>query len=306
MALKLIFMGTPDFAVPILDTINNSEHKILCCYTQPPKKKNRGQKKTFSPIQIFCEQKKLKLRYPDELDLKEYNFIKEIQPDVVIVVAYGKIIPKKILELKNSKFINIHASLLPKWRGAAPIQRSLINLDKETGISIMKIIPELDAGPVMMMSKIEIDDSSSFEEVSSKLSILGSEKIIEALDLIEKKKEKFIAQNEKEATYAKKIKKSEAKINWNDSAKKIIAKIKAFNPNPGSWFNLEGSRIKVLDAVEIEKRGTPGEIISNKLIIACSDKAVQITKLKKEGKRSMSIDEFLKGTKIKIGKNLIN
>ena len=306
MALNIIFMGTPDFAVPILDSINNSKHKILCCYTQPPRKKDRGQKKNSSPIQIFCEQKKLKLRCPEELDLKEYNFMKETRPDVVIVVAYGKIIPKKILELKDSKFINIHASLLPKWRGAAPIQRSLINLDKETGISIMKIIPELDAGPVMMMSKIEIDNTSSFEEVSSKLSILGSEKIIEALDLIEKKEEKFIAQNEKEATYAEKIKKNEVKINWNDSAKKIIAKIKAFNPNPGAWFNLEGTRIKVLDAVEIEKRGTPGEIISNKLIIACSDKAVQITKLKKEGKRSMSINEFLQGTKIKVGKDSIN
>ena len=154
MALDIIYMGTPDFAVPILKAIHESDHNIIHVYTQSPKKKDRGQKKNTTPIHEFANKNNLKVRHPDHLDNdEELNFFKKLRPDIVVVVAYGKIIPKRFLNIENIKFINVHASLLPRWRGAAPIQRAIMNMDKETGISIMKIISKLDAGPVMMMSK---------------------------------------------------------------------------------------------------------------------------------------------------------
>ena len=212
MALNLIFMGTPDFAVPILQSIKFSEHKILCVYTQTPKKKNRGQKKGLTPIHEFSKQNNLNVRHPEKLDTEEeIEFFKKEKPDVVVVVAYGKILPKRLLNIKNIQFINVHASLLPKWRGAAPIQRAIMNLDKETGISIMKIIPKLDAGPIMMKSKIKISENANYEIISKELSYLGAKMIKESLNLIEQNKTEFIKQDEKFASYAKKIEKSEYK-----------------------------------------------------------------------------------------------
>ena len=155
MSLKIIFMGTT-FAVPILKSVNESKHKILCVFSQPPRKKDRGQKEIISPIQEYSQKAKIECMHPETLDDNVCDFIKGLNPDLILVVAYGKIIPAKLLNLQNIKFINIHASLLPKWRGAAPIQRAIMNLDKETGISIMQITSKLDAGPVMMTSKIKI------------------------------------------------------------------------------------------------------------------------------------------------------
>ena len=200
MALKLIFMGTPQFAVPILNAIHNSKHEILCVYTQPPKKKNRGQKIYSSPVQQYAESSNLKCRYPSDLNEEEYQHIKNLKPAIVIVVAYGKILPKKILDLKDIKFLNIHASLLPKWRGAAPIQRAIMNLDKTTGISIMKIVSKLDAGPTLIKSEIPITDETNYESLSDQMSKLGAIKILEAINIIEKKKANFIDQDETEAT----------------------------------------------------------------------------------------------------------
>ena len=305
MALNIIFMGTPDFAVPILKSINNSNHNILEVYTQPPNKKDRGQKINSSPIHQYCDQIKLKVRHPDILDSEEeLRHILSLNPDIAVVVAYGKILPPKLLNLKNILFINIHASLLPKWRGAAPIHRSIMNLDDETGISIMKIISKLDAGPIMQKAKIKIEKNNNFVDLSKKLSKLGSEMILESLDLIENDKAKFIPQNEKEATYAKKINKKEAKINWNDKARLIIAKINAFNPNPGTWFELYGNRVKVMKAIEIKEIGKPGLIINKDFTIACSENAVQILELQKEGKQKMTAKEFLIGNKLEVGSNI--
>ena len=305
MALKLIFMGTPEFAVPILKTIHNSEHKILCVYTQPPKKKNRGQKIYSSPVQQFAERFNLKLRCPSDLNEEEYQHIKTLKPEIVIVVAYGKILPKKILDLKDIEFLNIHASLLPKWRGAAPIQRAIMNLDKTSGISIMKIVPKLDAGPTLIKSEIPITNETNYENLSAQMSKLGAIKILEAINLIQNNKASFINQDETEATYAKKIEKNEGKIKWKDNAEKVIAKINALNPNPGSWFTLKGSRIKVLKAVEVNQQGRPGEILSKKFIIACQKNAIQILELKKEGKNKMGVQEFTNGNKLEVG-TLIN
>jgi len=303
MALKIIFMGTPEFAVPILEALNKSKHDIISVYTQPPQKKNRGQKLSISPVHKYSIKNNIFLRYPENLDTTdEYNYIKKNKPNVVVVVAYGKIIPPKLLNIKNIQFINIHASLLPRWRGAAPIQRAIINLDKETGISIMKIKEKLDSGPIMKMKKVKISSSTRSKELSDKLSKLGSKMILESLDLIENKKAYFTSQNENEATYAKKISKSETKINWNDEGKKIIAKINAFSPFPGSWFFYNGIRIKVIKAKEVMTKGKPGEIINENFTIGCSDNAIEILELQKEGKKRVTTKEYLKGNNLEIGK----
>ena len=305
MGLKLIFMGTPEFAVPILKSIHESEHEILCVYTQPPQKKNRGQKINSSPIQKYAETSKLKLRSPLDFNDDEYQYIKNLNPDIVLVVAYGKILPRKILEIENIEFLNVHASLLPKWRGAAPIQRAIMNLDKTSGISIMKIVSKLDAGPTLIKSEIQINNETNFESLSNQMSKLGAIKILEAMNLIENKKANFIDQNESEATYAKKIEKIEAKISWKENADKVVAKINALNPNPGAWFIFKGSRVKIIKAIEVNQQGKPGEILSKNLIIACKKNAIQILELKKEGKNKMQAQEYIKGNKIEVG-SLLN
>ena len=300
-------MGTPHFAVPILKAINDSKHEILGVYTQPPKKKNRGQKISISPIHNFSNQYNFIVKHPETLSRKEdFDFIQNLRPDIVIVVAYGKILPSELLSLKNVQFINIHASLLPKWRGAAPIQRAIMSLDNETGISIMKIVPKLDAGPILLKSKIKISKEMNCEQLSIQMSELGAKLILESLDLIESGKVRYISQNEKEATYAKKISKQETKINWNVEARTLVAKINALYPSPGTWFELNGSRIKIIKAIEIKAKGTPGEVINKNLTIACSKNAIQILELTKEGKKSTMASEFLKGNKIEVGTNINN
>ena len=298
-------MGTPEFSVPILKSIFDSNHKVLEVYTQPPKKKNRGQKILNSPIHEYANKLKILVRNPISLNKKEeIEHIKNLKPDIVVVVAYGKILPSSLLNLKNILFINVHASLLPRWRGAAPIQRAIMNMDNETGISIMKIEPKLDSGPVMLQSKVKINPNLNFEELSNEMSKLGAKLILDALDLIEENRAKFTSQNESEVTYAKKIQKTEAKINWSEDAKNIIAKINALNPNPGCWFELDGLRIKIIKAKEIICEGIPGTVLDEKLTIGCSKNAVQILEIKKEGKQKMTTKEFLQGNKIKVGKNL--
>jgi len=306
MSFKILFMGTPSFSVPILKSLNLSNHKILEVYTQPPKKKDRGQKISFSPVHKFSNEINIPVRHPATLRHQvELEHIKQLKPDIVVVVAYGQIIPSEFLDLQNIIFINIHASLLPKWRGAAPIQRAIMNCDKETGISIMKIEEELDAGPILLKSKIEIKKNNNYEELSNKMSSLGAKLILDALDLIEKKKANFVPQDQKKATYAKKIKKTESKIDWNLEAKDIVAKINAFYPNPGCWFNLKGSRIKIIKAIEIQTNSLPGEIINNSFTIGCSKNAIQVLELQKEGKNKISAEEFLKGNKLEVGFNIL-
>ena len=306
MSFKIVFMGTPSFSVPILKAINNSNHKIIEVYTQPPNKKNRGLKAQISAVHDYADKLNISVRCPVKLDEEsEISHLKKLNPDIVVVVAYGKILPEKLLNIKNIIFLNVHASLLPRWRGAAPIQRAIMEGDKETGISIMKIVPKLDAGPVLIQSKISISKEIYYEEISEKMSDLGAKLIIEALELIKNDKAKFIPQNETEVTYAKKIKKIESKINWNESAEKILAKIRAFYPNPGTWFVLNGKRVKIIKAMVVEKTDKAGAIIDpNKMIIACKKNALQILELKKEGKKLMQVKEFLKGNKIKVGQIL--
>ncbi len=305
MSFKILFMGTPDFSVPILKSIVDSKHKILEVYTQPPKKKNRGQKINLSPIHEYSKKNNILVRHPSTLNSdEELEHIKKLKPDIAIVVAYGKILPTKFLDLKDTMFINIHASLLPKWRGAAPIQRAIMNCDKETGISIMKIKPKLDSGPILLKSKIAITKEINFEKLSEQMSKLGAKLILEALDLIKYNKAKFIPQNDDKATYAKKIEKAESKINWELEAKTIVAKVNALYPNPGSWFKLNGLRIKAIRVIEVEAKGKPGEIINKDFTIGCSQNAIQVLELQKEGRNKISTAEFLKGNILKVGSNI--
>jgi methionyl-tRNA formyltransferase len=304
MALKIIFMGTPEFSVPIFKSIYETDNKILEVYTQPPKKKNRGQKIINSPIHEYSKKFRISVRNPILFDDEEINHIENLKPDLVIVVAYGKILPKKLLNLEDILFINVHASLLPKWRGAAPIQRAIMNMDQETGVSIMKIVPKLDAGPVLIQSKIKITKETNHKELSGKMSELGAKLILNSLKLIENKKVNFIEQNESNATYAKKIEKTETRLNWNEDADKVIAKINAFCPSPGCWFKLNGVRIKIIKAKRVINQGMPGIVLDDKLTIACSKNAIQVIELQKEGKQKITADEFLRGNTIKTGQRL--
>jgi len=304
MAKKIIFMGTPMFAVPILKSLYQNGYPISDVYTQPPQKSQRGQRINKSPIQGLSEILNLNYRSPKYLkdNNEEYEYFKKIDADLALVVAYGQIIPKNFLSLTKKGFINIHASILPSWRGAAPIQRSIMNLDKETGISIMKILEGLDTGPVCNVYKIDLDDNINANTVEQKLSYLAAEKILDNLDNILDDKAKFIDQDNAKATYASKILKEEGKIDWQDTAENIIGKVNGLYPVPGAFFIYNGERYKILKAEIGNGKGSPGEVVSNYLEIVCGNKqSIKITEIQRQGKKPQNIREFMLGTQIKKG-----
>ena len=297
-------MGTPMFAVPILKSLYQNGYPISDVYTQPPQKSQRGQKINKSPIQGISETLNLEFRTPKYLkdNNDEYEYFRSINADLVIVVAYGQIIPREFLKLTKKGFINIHASLLPKWRGAAPIQRSIMNLDRETGISIMKIAEQLDTGPVCNTYKIDLDNNLNSSDVADKLSLIAAEKILENIDNILEDKTKFIEQDHSKATYAFKIKKAEGEINWNDSAQKIIGKINGLYPVPGTFFIHKGERYKILKGEIANGIGKPGEIVSDYLEVACgNNQSIKIKEIQRQGKKPQNIGEFKLGSQIKKG-----
>jgi methionyl-tRNA formyltransferase len=309
MPKKIIFMGTPLFAVPILKSLYQNGYPITVVYTQPPQKSHRGQKINKSAIQGISETLNIDFRSPQTLidNHKEYEFLKELDADLAIVVAYGQVIPKNFLSLTKKGFINIHGSILPKWRGAAPIQRSIMNLDNETGISIMKIEEELDSGPVSNIYRIKLDRSENGQEISERLSLLAANKIIDNIDEILDDKAKFVDQEHTKATYAKKINKKEGKINWNDNAIKIIGKINGLFPSPGAFFNFNGERYKVLKAEIGNGRGGIGEVLSDKLEIACiNNQSIKVIEIQRQGKKPQKIGEFMLGSQIKKGSVILN
>ena len=308
MLKKIIFMGTPMFSVPILKSLYQNGYPVTCVYTQPPQRSKRGQKVNKSPVQGISETLNIEYRAPETLkdNQEEYEYIKNLKADLAIVVAYGQIIPKNILSLTKKGFINIHASLLPKWRGAAPIQRSIMNLDEETGISIMKIDEELDAGAVSNQYKLEIGDENA-EEISEKLSLLAAEKILDEIDDVLDDKANFVEQDHSKATYAPKIAKSEGRINWNEKAEQILGKVNGLYPVPGAWFNFDGERYKILKAKIGSAVGKVGEVSSDQLEIICGDnKSLKIVEIQRQGKRVQSINEFMLGSRIKKGMILPN
>ena len=308
MPRKIIFMGTPIFAVPILKSLYQNGFPISTVFTQPPQRSHRGQKMNKSPIQNMSEILNLNYRTPKLLNVKsEYDFLKKLKADLAIVVAYGQIIPKEFLKLTKKGFINIHASILPKYRGAAPIQRAIMNLDDEVGISIMKIVEELDSGPVSNKYKLKLDKNSNSQEISEKLSLLAAEKILDNIDDIFEDKARFNEQDHSKATYAKKINKNEGQIDWRIGALKIIGKINGLFPSPGAFFSFKGERYKILKAEIGNGVGEFGEVVSDNLEVACgNNQTVKILEIQRQGKNPQKINEFMLGSKIKKGSMISN
>jgi len=309
MLKKIVFMGTPLFAVPILKSLYQNGYSVSVVYTQPPQKSQRGQKINKSPVQGISETLKIEYRTPSSLknNTKEYNYLKELNADIAIVVAYGQIIPKKYLSLVKKGFINIHASLLPKWRGAAPIQRSIMNLEKETGISVMRIEEKLDTGPICNSYKIEIMTDDNSETISEKLSTIAAEKILDNIDNILDDKIEFKEQNHNEASYAAKIEKTEGQIEWSETAENIIGKINGLYPSPGAFFTYNGERYKILKASLALGSGKIGEVLDNYLEISCGNKkSIKVLEIQRQGKRPQNISEFMLGSQIKKGSKLSN
>jgi len=309
MPKKIIFMGTPLFAVPILKSLYQNGFPISVVFTQPPQKSHRGQKINKSPIQGISETLNIDFRSPQSLknNNEEYEFIKDLNADLCITVAFGQIIPKEFLSLTKKGFINIHASILPKWRGAAPIQRSIMNLDTETGISIMKMNEELDSGPICNTYKIKLDQNLNAQEVSEQLSLLAADKILDNVDDILEGKSNFVDQDHSKSTYAKKILKSEGQIDWSNDPLKIIGIINGLYPFPGAFFNFNGERYKILKAETGNKMGKIGEVVSDNLEIACgNNKSIKILEIQREGKKVQKIGEFMLGSHIKKGSVITN
>ena len=297
-------MGTPMFAVPILKSLYQNGYPISDVYTQPPQKSQRGQRINKSPIQGIAETLNLEFRTPKFLknNNEEFEYFKSINADLVVVVAYGQIIPKEFLNLTKKGFINIHASILPAWRGAAPIQRSIMNLDKETGITIMKIAEELDTGPICNTYKINLENNLNAQDISEQLSLLAAEKILDNIDNILDDKAKFIDQNHAQATYASKIQKLEGKIDWDENALNIIGKINGLYPVPGAFFIFKGERYKILKADIGNGIGNPGEVVSDYLEVACGNRqSIKIKEIQRQGKKPQNIGEFMLGSQIKKG-----
>ena len=296
MSSNIIFMGTPDFAIPALKEINKY-FKLSCVISQPAKKAKRGHNILKSSVQNFAEQNKLIIKTPTRIE-DEYNYLKELNIDLAIVVAYGQIIPSKILELSKNGFINIHASLLPKWRGAAPIQRSIMSGENITGITIMKIEKELDSGPILLSKSIK-SGNLTFGQLEKSLSELGSKVIVDCINKVLSGTAEYIPQNKIGVSYAKKITKLDEKIDWNENAENIIFKINALNPKPGAYFDYKNEKIKVYSAKisDLTSR-KPGMIIdSKKIIISCKDRSIEILELQRSGKKIQLKENFILGFK---------
>lgn len=300
MSKKIIFMGTPKFAVQFLEILNRNNFNIVSVYTQSPKKSHRGLKTLKSPVHLNAEKMGLTVRTPHTLNNNsdEYEYIKKLSADLAFVVAYGQIIPKKFLHLTKKGFINLHTSILPYYRGAAPIQRAIMNLETETGISLFKINEKLDEGPVCKSYKLKIDQEDNYNQLIEKLSILASKNIIKDIKCILNDELEFKEQDHSKATYANKVLKEETKIDWNNSAKKIIANINGLN---GSYFLYEKNRFKILKAAFTDLNSEPGLVVNDKLTIACGKGSIKVLEIQKEGKKPQNIKEFLLGSQIKKG-----
>ena len=306
MLKNIVFMGSPVFSVSILKSLYQNGYPVSVVYTQPPKKSSRGMKTQKSPVHNMAETLNIDVRTPENLkgNLKEYSFLEELRAELAIVVAYGKIIPENFLTLTKKGFINIHASILPFWRGAAPIQRAIMNLDNKTGISIMKINNKLDAGPVCNKFEIEINKYDNTETISEKLSMLSSEKILNEIDDIIDGKANFVEQDDQKASYAHKIQKAEGRINWNNRADEILGLVNGLFPTPGAWFTYKGERHKILKAELGNAKGEPGIVLSENLEIGCKEKSLKIVEIQREGKKAQKSGEFLLGSRIIKGSNL--
>ncbi|MBR4927104.1 MAG: methionyl-tRNA formyltransferase [Alphaproteobacteria bacterium] len=304
--MKVVFMGTPDFCVPVLENLVK-HHEVVCVYTQPPRPAGKGYQLRPTPIHEKAEELGIPVRHPVSLkQVGEQVEFFELGADVAVVCAYGLILPQAILDAPKYGCINIHASLLPRWRGAAPIQRSIQSGDSKTGITIMQMDAGLDTGDMLMTGEIPITDCTDTPTLHDALSQMGADLIIKTLadlDYI-----KPVAQPSEGATYAEKLQKSEALIDWTLPAVQIDRNVRALKPVPGTYFVYKDERIKVLDACvssEEAKEAPAGTVISEMpLMIACGEGVLKLNRLQREGKKPMAVEDFQKGYTIKAGEKL--
>lgn len=301
--MRIVFMGTPDFSVPVLDALVAAGHEIAAVYCQPPRPAGRGKKERPTPVHARALELGLKVRHPVTLrsDAGQADFA-ALKADVAVVVAYGLILPQAVLDAPQYGCLNIHASLLPRWRGAAPIHRAIMAGDSETGICIMQMDAGLDTGPVLLRQATPIGEAETTGTLHDRLSAMGAELIVEAVtrlpDLMAE------AQSDDGVTYAEKIDKSEAAIDWSASAQKVDRKIRGLSPFPGAWTMLDGARVKLLGSRLAGGAGAPGTVLDDALTIACGEGAVTITRAQRAGKGAQDSAEFLRGHPVPCGTTL--
>lgn len=301
--MKIVFMGTPDFSVPVLDALVNAGHEIVAVYSQPPRPAGRGKKERPSPVQARAEELGLMVRHPVSLKGQEEQAeFEALGADVAVVVAYGLLLPQAILDAPGRGCLNIHASLLPRWRGAAPIHRAIMAGDTETGVCIMQMEAGLDTGPVLMRQTTSIGAEETTLQLHDHLSQIGAKAIVDALaDLDNLEAE---PQSQEGVTYARKIDKSEAKVDWSEPAAIVDRKIRGLAPFPGAWCEIDGQRVKLLASRLVDGSGAPGVILDDNLTVACGESAVQLLRLQRAGKGVQEAEIFLRGFTLKPGQSL--
>jgi methionyl-tRNA formyltransferase len=303
MTLRLAFMGTPDFAVRTLAELIGASHDIACVYTQPPRRKGRGLETEKSPVHKFANAAGLPVRDPSSLkDPKEQAAFAALDLDAAIVVAYGVLLPKPILATPRLGCFNLHASLLPRWRGAAPIQRAIMACDEQTGAMVMRMEEGLDTGPVLMAERIPIG-RKTYGEVHDELARLGADLMGRALAGLESASVREAPQASDGVTYARKIDKSETQIDWTQPVRRLDCHIRSLSPAPGAWFEAKGERIKILLAEPVAGKGAPGEVLAD-FTIACSEGALKLLSVQRAGRAAMEWAAFLRGFPLAPGEKL--
>lgn len=297
--MRLIFMGTPDFAVPTLNALVDAGHDVVAVYSQPPRPANRGKKLTPSAVHARAEQLGLEVRTPVSLkSSEEQAAFAALNADAAIVAAYGLLLPQPILDAPKYGCLNVHGSLLPRWRGAAPVQRAILAGDAETGVMVMQMEAGLDTGPVRAKARTPIDRKTA-GELTAELSELGAKLIVQVLANIES--HPAVAQPEEGVTYARKIDKSEARLDFSQSAEALERQIRAFNPLPGAFFEFKGERYRILAADIAEAVGESGTVVDDQLTIACATGAIRPNIIQRAGKPVMPLADFLRGNAIRVG-----
>ena len=291
--MRIVFMGTPVFSVAALEALVGAGHEIVCAYTQPPRPAGRGKKEQPSPVQARAEALGIPVRHPTSLKTAEAQAeFAALGADVAVVVAYGLILPQAILDAPRHGCLNIHASRLPRWRGAAPIHRAIMAGDAETGVCIMQMEAGLDTGPVLLRKATAIGAEETTGALHDRLAAIGAEAIVEALARLRELNPEV--QPEEGVTYAAKIDKAEARIDWARPAAEVARLICGLSPFPGAWCDVVGERVKFHGARVVAGKGAPGEVISG-FTVACGEGAVEITRVQREGKKAMAADEVLRG-----------
>lgn len=301
--MRLIFMGTPDFSVPVLQALVDADHEVAAVYCQPPRPAGRGKKDRPSPVQSHAEALGLNVRHPVSLKTSEAQIeFAELQADLAVVVAYGLILPRAILDAPTRGCLNIHASLLPRWRGAAPVHRAIMAGDAETGVCIMQMEAGLDTGPVLLRQVSPIGATETTGQLHDRLSQVGAGLIVQALDQLDALKPQV--QPDDGVTYAAKIDKSEARIDWHRPAVEVDRQIRGLSPFPGAWTEIAGARVKVLGSRHARGQGAPGQVLDSDLTVACGTGAVSLVRLQRAGKAAQDAETFLRGWPVPKGTQL--